>query len=143
MGTSLRKKKKMPKNFMFKMCFRPHRTQKNIFTKKKIFFHPLGGLDLEFFRCSEKKFVLVKLCLKCVSGPVEPKKYIHQKQNFFSPLRGFGLKIFSMFRKKICFGEIMFKMCFRPHRTQKIYSPKTKFFSPLRGFGLKIFSMFR
>ena len=45
--------------------------------RNKIFFHPLGGLDLEFFRCSEKKFVLVKLCLKCVSDPIEPKKYIH------------------------------------------------------------------
>ena len=77
--------------------------------------------------CGKKKCQKI-LCLKCVSDPIEPKKYIHQKQNFFSPLRGFGLRIFSMFRKKICFGEIMFKMCFRPHRTQKIYSLKTKFF---------------
>ena len=76
---------------------------------------------------NEKKKLQKNLCLKCVSGPIKPKKYIHQKQFFFPPL-GVGLRIFSMFRKKKIPKNFMFKMCFRPHRTQKIYSLKTKFF---------------
>ena len=68
------------------MCFRTHRTQK-IYSPKQFFFSltmKYRGLDLEFFRRSEKKKLKKILCLKCVSGPIEPKKYIHQNKIFFS-----------------------------------------------------------
>ena len=81
------RKKKIEKNFMFKMCFRTHRTQKIYSPKQKKNFvnnEKYRGLDLEFFRRSEKKKLKKILCLKCVSEPIEPKKYIHQNNFFFS-----------------------------------------------------------
>ena len=46
-------KKKIAKNFMFKMCFRPHRTQK-IYSPTTKFFFPLGGWTQFFFRRPEE-----------------------------------------------------------------------------------------
>ena len=45
---SMFQKKNITKNFMFKMCFRPHRTQK-IYSPKKQNFFPLKGIGLSFF----------------------------------------------------------------------------------------------
>ena len=80
-------KKNKGKNYMLKMCFRTQRTQKIYSPKQKIFFvnnEKYRGLDLKFFRRSEKKKLKKILCLKCVSEPIEPKKYIHQNKIFFS-----------------------------------------------------------
>merc|ERR1712215_414683 len=78
----LRKKKNCFGEIMFKMCFRTYRTQK-IYSPKQIFFFVNNEkIGLPRRLCGKKKLKKI-LFLKCVSEPIEPKKYIHQNKFFF------------------------------------------------------------
>ena len=82
---SMFQKKNITKNFMFKICFRPHRTQKiySLTTKK---FFPLGLPRRPVLEKKMSKILMFKMCFR----PHRTQKYIPQKKFFFS-LKGIGL----------------------------------------------------
>ena len=63
-------------------------SQNYILVVINLYFGGYKLLDLAFFRRSEKKKLKKILCLKCVSGPIEPKKFFSPKPKIFFPLGG-------------------------------------------------------
>ena len=71
-------KKNVRKNYVFKMCFRTHRTKK-IGLKINFFFSSTmknWGLELSSFFNVSKKKIEKKCMFKIVLRPIEPKKLV-------------------------------------------------------------------